>query len=109
LMNLSVRLINTILIMCLQFFCDIVLSSVNFMIWSIFSVCSFFWPCVSAKLSYFRDLKLGASIAARGENHDFLNGGGERNDYDWYVHLTAHVSFVCSMIDTYCTLFCFNK
>nr|TKW25043.1 hypothetical protein SEVIR_3G090500v2 [Setaria viridis] len=38
-----------------------------------------------SKLSYFRDLKLGVNIAARGGNHDLLNADGERNDYDWLL------------------------
>ncbi|CAN6344772.1 unnamed protein product [Urochloa humidicola] len=38
-----------------------------------------------SKLSYFRDLKLGVNIAARGENRDLLNADGERNDYDWLL------------------------
>jgi len=74
---------------------------VNFIIRLIFTGVFYFWPCISAKLSYFRDLKLGINIAARQENHDLLNADGERNDYDWYVHLIAHVSLVCSMINTF--------
>ena len=69
----------------------------------------YFWPCLSAKLSYFRDLKLGVNIAARGESRDLLNADGERNDYDWYAHLIAHVSLFCSMLNTHVTLFSFNK
>ncbi|CAL4911039.1 unnamed protein product [Urochloa decumbens] len=38
-----------------------------------------------SKLSYFRDLKLGVNIAARGEYRDLLNADGERNDYDWLL------------------------
>ncbi|XP_066359891.1 uncharacterized protein [Miscanthus floridulus] len=38
-----------------------------------------------SKLSYFRDLKPGVNIAARGENRDLLNADGERNDYDWLL------------------------
>ncbi|RLM98929.1 uncharacterized protein C2845_PM06G11270 [Panicum miliaceum] len=38
-----------------------------------------------SKLSYFRDLKLGVNIAARGESRDLLNADGERNDYDWLL------------------------
>ena len=81
------------------------LPSVNFIIRLIFTGVFYFWPCISAKLSYFRDLKLGINIAARQENHDLLNADGERNDYDWYVHLIAHVSLVCSMINTFFFLF----
>ncbi|KAJ1265299.1 hypothetical protein BS78_08G067300 [Paspalum vaginatum] len=38
-----------------------------------------------SKMSYFWDLKLDVNIAARGENRDFLNADGERNDYDWLL------------------------
>ncbi|TVU51547.1 hypothetical protein EJB05_02982 [Eragrostis curvula] len=38
-----------------------------------------------SKFSYFRDLKLGGHIATRGENCDFLNVDGDRNDYDWLL------------------------
>ncbi|KAG8093346.1 hypothetical protein GUJ93_ZPchr0012g19418 [Zizania palustris] len=38
-----------------------------------------------SKLSYFPDLKLGVNVARRGENHDFLNVDGEKNDYDWLL------------------------
>ena len=85
------------------------LPSVNFIIRLIFTGVFYFWPCISAKLSYFRDLKLGVNIAARGENRDLLNADGERNDYDWYAHLIAHISLVCSMINTYFILASFNR
>lgn len=61
-------------------------------------------------MSYFRDSKFVVNIAARGEKRDLLNGDGERNDYDWYAHLIAHVSLFCSMLNTHVTLvISFNK
>ncbi|CAN0929262.1 hypothetical protein LINGRAHAP2_LOCUS36968 [Linum grandiflorum] len=39
----------------------------------------------STKLRYFSDLKLGISVAGRGECSGMLNAEGEKNDYDWLI------------------------
>jgi hypothetical protein len=70
-------------------------------------VLTFFCSCISAKLSFFPDVKLGINVPVRGESsHDLLKVDGDKNDYEWYGHLISHVALFLFYV-LVMNIFCF--